>query len=237
MVSINKFSAEAKDNLIHWMASNQKQFILAPWNIEGLNYQPDGINSQYISDEDYNRWFQQFDKKKSFVYCGACTDHLVCEQFGKCQDLKQYMKVPELKACNECKYPCTKVCYLDATKELSNDIVKRALRYNTDKLKWSLVHFKSLEPMVKVLEFGAKKYSADNWKKGLDKKEILESMMRHLTALMDGEACDPESGISHIGHIQCNAMFYSYFDKTQPINWNAFKDEILNPKIKTDEQN
>jgi hypothetical protein len=86
----------------------------------------------------------------------------------------------------------------------------KALRYNNGKVKWSLVHFKSLAPMIEVLEFGAKKYSADNWKKGLDKKEILESIQRHLAALMDGEDIDPESLISHMGHIQCNAMFFNY---------------------------
>lgn len=88
-------------------------------------------------------------------------------------------------------------------------------RYNKDKRKWSLVHFKSLEPLVRVLEFGAEKYGLDNWKKGLEKKEILESMMRHLTALMDGEENDKESGLHHIGHIMCNAMFYRYFDNKE----------------------
>ena len=39
-------------------------------------------------------------------------------------------------------------------------------RYNTGKIQWSLVDFDSLEPMVRVLEFGAKKYDAHNWKKG-----------------------------------------------------------------------
>lgn len=66
--------------------------------------------------------------------------------------------------------------------------------------------------MVRALEFGAQKYAPENWKKGLDKKEILESMMRHLVAIMDGEENDQESGISHMGHIQCNAMFYNYFN-------------------------
>src|SRR3990167_10208167 len=87
----------------------------------------------------------------------------------------------------------------------------KAKRFNQGKPKWSLVHFKSLEPMIQVLEFGAVKYSADNWKKGLDSKEILESMQRHLGALMDGQDTDPESKLHHIGHIMCNAMFYSYF--------------------------
>jgi hypothetical protein len=91
--------------------------------------------------------------------------------------------------------------------------VDRALRYNDGKLKWSLVDYKSLEPMIRVLEYGAEKYSPDNWKRGLDKKEILESMMRHLASVLDGEENCPESGLSHIGHIQCNAMFYNYFHR------------------------
>lgn len=88
----------------------------------------------------------------------------------------------------------------------------KAMRFNSGKLQWSLVHYKSLEPMVKVLMFGAKKYSADNWKKGLDNKQILESLQRHLAAIMDGEEYDRESGLPHIGHIMCNAMFFSYFN-------------------------
>lgn len=84
------------------------------------------------------------------------------------------------------------------------------LRYNDGKLKWSYVHFGSLEPMVRVLMFGAQKYEPFNWQKGLKKDEILESMQRHLAKLIDGEINDPESGLPHIGHIQCNAMFYQY---------------------------
>lgn len=88
----------------------------------------------------------------------------------------------------------------------------KADRYNQGKLRWSLVNYKSLEPMVRVLEFGATKYSDNDWKKGLDKKEILESMQRHLAELMDGNKIDSESGLSHMGHLMCNAMFYNYFE-------------------------
>ena len=85
-----------------------------------------------------------------------------------------------------------------------------ALRYNEGKAKWGLVHYQSLIPMIKVLEFGAKKYEEWNWMKPMNKREILVSMQRHLAALFDGEEIDPESGISHMGHIQCNALFYNY---------------------------
>jgi len=87
---------------------------------------------------------------------------------------------------------------------------EKASRCNEGKPKWSLVHFESLVPMIRVLEFGAKKYAPKNWMKPMDTTEILESMQRHLAALLDGEIFDRESGISHMGHIQCNAMFYNY---------------------------
>jgi len=92
---------------------------------------------------------------------------------------------------------------------------EKSLRFNEGKPRWSLVHYESIVPMIRVLEFGADKYEAENWKKGLETKEILESMQRHLTSLMDGEEYDKESGISHMGHIQCNAMFYNYHKNKQ----------------------
>ena len=87
---------------------------------------------------------------------------------------------------------------------------EQAMRFNKGKPKWSLVHFKSLEPMIKVLEFGALKYAPKNWQKPMPLDEILDSMQRHLAALIDGEELDSESKLSHMGHIQANAMFYNY---------------------------
>lgn len=99
---------------------------------------------------------------------------------------------------------------------------EKSLRYNENKPKWSLVHYESLVPMIRVLEFGAEKYAPENWKKGLDLKEILESMQRHLAAIMDGKEFDSESGISHMGHIQCNAMFYNYHKDKKEFDMKGF---------------
>ena len=85
-----------------------------------------------------------------------------------------------------------------------------ALRYNTGKPKWSLVHMHSLVPMIRVLEYGALKYAPFNWQKPMKRDEVLDSMQRHLAALIDGNELDNESGLTHIGHIMANAMFYSY---------------------------
>lgn len=88
--------------------------------------------------------------------------------------------------------------------------VTKAIRYNEGKREWGLVHFKSIEPMVEVLEKGAKKYAANNWMGGFDRTKLLESAMRHLTALIDGEDNDPDFGGSHIGNLMCNCMFFSF---------------------------
>tara|TARA_R110000803_G_scaffold78744_1_gene143985 strand:- start:712 stop:1053 length:342 start_codon:yes stop_codon:yes gene_type:complete len=83
-------------------------------------------------------------------------------------------------------------------------------RFNLGKLKWSLVSWRALAPMVKVLMFGAEKYDDHNWKKGLKFTEVMESMQRHMNAFADGENDDKESKLTHVGHILCNAMFLSY---------------------------
>ena len=89
-------------------------------------------------------------------------------------------------------------------------------RYNTGKLKWSYIHWPSMEELVKVMEHGATKYGPNNWKKGLYITEVSESLLRHLFAFLEGEDIDEESGESHWGHILCNAMFLNYMCKFKP---------------------
>jgi len=86
----------------------------------------------------------------------------------------------------------------------------QADRFNEGKPQYSLLDLKSMEPMVRVLEYGCQRYSRDNWRKGLPATEILDSLLRHVTTLQRGERLDSESGLQHIGHILCNAMFLSY---------------------------
>jgi len=110
---------------------------------------------------------------------------------------------------------------------------KEGLRFNEGKLKWSLVSWKALEPMVRVLMFGAEKYDDHNWKKGLKYTEVCESLQRHLNAFSEGADNDEESKISHVGHIMCNAMFLSYMylfkkdmdDRYIDTNFKKLEDE------------
>ena len=87
-------------------------------------------------------------------------------------------------------------------------------RFNEGKLQWSMMDSDSMAPMIQVLMYGAKKYDRDNWKKACPKRlDLMDSLMRHAMKIIAGESVDPESGLPHIGHLMCNAMFYSYWEQ------------------------
>ena len=82
-----------------------------------------------------------------------------------------------------------------------------ALRHNTGKPKLSMVALDCLEDCARVLEYGATKYEKNNWRQGFPVSGLLDSLLRHISELQKGNKVDDESGLSHIGHIQANAMF------------------------------
>lgn len=88
-----------------------------------------------------------------------------------------------------------------------------AVKADSGKPDWSLVPFEALEGMVRVLEFGANKYSRNNWMTGggFSYRRVLTACMRHLFSYMGGEDKDPESGLSHIHHAQCNLLFIAMY--------------------------
>jgi len=99
-------------------------------------------------------------------------------------------------------------------------------RYNQGKPKWSLLDYNTIEGLVKVLDFGMRKYAAHNWKKGLPYSEIVDSLQRHLNSFMNGEELDPESGLPHVDHMQCNTMFLSFMAKNRPDMDDRYKASV-----------
>jgi len=78
------------------------------------------------------------------------------------------------------------------------------------KLRYDLLPWKAVEGVVRVLTFGAKKYSPNGWRTVPNAKErYTAALLRHLVALQKGESTDPESGLKHIDHLLCNAVFLS----------------------------
>jgi len=58
-----------------------------------------------------------------------------------------------------------------------------------------------------ILEYGARKYAARNWEKGISYTRVFGGLMRHLWAWWGGEKYDPETGYSHLWHTGCGIMF------------------------------
>jgi hypothetical protein len=60
--------------------------------------------------------------------------------------------------------------------------------------------------MTLALEIGANKYGPWNWRgAGINLMTYIGAMQRHLDAIHAGEDTDPDSGVSHIGHILAGA--------------------------------
>lgn len=82
------------------------------------------------------------------------------------------------------------------------------VKYDHGKPMPRLLPPSALLAIARVLTFGAKKYSPDNWKHVAGAKErYLDAMFRHLLAYNSGEEKDPESGESHLAHMGCCLMF------------------------------
>lgn len=66
----------------------------------------------------------------------------------------------------------------------------------------------ALELVAKVLTFGAQKYADHSWQ-GVEAgaSRYKAALVRHLTAHAKGELHDPESGLPHLAHAACNALF------------------------------
>jgi len=104
-------------------------------------------------------------------------------------------------------------------KAVLNSVDERARRFNGGKTRFDLVDPEFEEGVARVLTFGADKYGEDNWKTSYNTEHHEEfvsgcyaSLRRHLHSIRNGEWLDSESGLPHIDHVSCNAMFIRYYE-------------------------
>jgi hypothetical protein len=92
----------------------------------------------------------------------------------------------------------------------------KGVKYDGKKLRYSLLPLDSLQEVVKVLEFGAKKYAPDNWKYVDDAEaRYWDAAMRHIVAYKLEDKADSETGLSHLAHAICCLLFLINFDKSE----------------------
>lgn len=106
---------------------------------------------------------------------------------------------------------------------IGGKLVETGLKYDQDKSRVDLLDPEFLEGVGNVLKYGADKYAAHNWRGGIKFSRILGALLRHTFALLRGEDCDPESGLPHIHHVGCCAMFLSWHLTHRPDLDDRFK--------------
>ena len=80
----------------------------------------------------------------------------------------------------------------------------------------AVLSFNCLEGACRVFAYGAGKYAAWNWAKGMAWSVPLGCALRHMQAVLDGEFIDDESGLPHIDHVFSNLVMLDYFETHYP---------------------
>ena len=78
----------------------------------------------------------------------------------------------------------------------------------------SLIPPEAIIEIAKVLTHGGAKYGDRNWEQGMDWSRPYDAMQRHMLAFWSGQDNDPETGLPHLAHACCSAMFLLTYMRT-----------------------
>lgn len=80
---------------------------------------------------------------------------------------------------------------------------------------WDALGPEAVAECARVFAYGALKYAAWNWSKGMAWSIPLACAARHiLWGILAGEHDDPESGLPHRGHVACNLAMLMTYERT-----------------------
>jgi len=158
---------------------------------------------------------------RGFGYCiynGECTDldsWTDILDVTKMADIDDYKKLPESTICcyEISKYgkhshsPETEIVYVDEPNRIVGE--RGGLKNDANKLDWTMLPFEAIEEILKIMDYGAKKYERDNWKK-VEPNRYIAALFRHIVAEIKGEDYDKESGRLHLSHAACCILFLLY---------------------------
>ena len=79
-------------------------------------------------------------------------------------------------------------------------------KYDKGKPRYGLLPWRQVDDVVRVLTHGAEKYGDYNWQ-GVEEQRYKDALGRHISAFMEGEYLDEETGLPHLAHAVCNCLF------------------------------
>lgn len=119
--------------------------------------------------------------------------------------------------------------YMHEIKTLVSQIWGFTLYATGHVLPYSDTPLETYSPVIKgvaeVMSFGAKKYAAHNWRKGMNWTRLSDATIRHLTSYKSGEILDPESGLNHLYHACTDMLFLLTYTQEQLGTDDRYKGE------------
>jgi len=104
-------------------------------------------------------------------------------------------------------------------------------KYDGGKPPMGLLPRHSLEQVAEVLAFGAQRYGAHNWRKGIEVQRQINASLRHIFKANEGEDTDPDSGLPHLAHAICDLMFALNTIHDRPEMDDRYKPEPRKSKL------
>lgn len=97
---------------------------------------------------------------------------------------------------------------------------------DSGKPRISLIPKEALWGMANAFTYGANKYAAHNFKNGIDYSRLADAAMRHLSAYMDGENIDDESGNCHLDHALASLAMLKFMSVNRKENDDRYKMKL-----------
>ena len=150
------------------------------------------------------------------------------------------------KKCKCVGTQCCDICtgYTTKARDKTNDfIIKdsgKRQKFSTgaqrdiqeNKGRYDLLPCHAMERLAKHFEAGSKKYSDNNWRKGMPLNRYLDSALRHLFKFMDGER-DEDHAIASAWNIMCLIETEHMIEEgLLPQELNTLKKPIVIPQLK-----
>lgn len=84
----------------------------------------------------------------------------------------------------------------------------KGVKYDIGKPEYNLIPPLAEEEVAKVLTYGAKKYSPENWRLIDDiPTRYMNAALRHIASHRQGNLKDEETNLSHLAHAICCLQF------------------------------
>lgn len=128
--------------------------------------------------------------------------------------------------CDDCGAPKSSSCHAYPTfgeQKMDGQPRLDGKKFDEGKPMLGLVPKSMIWAVGWILTFGAKKYGAHNWRKGLAWSRAYNALLRHLTAWWDGESLDAESGRSHLWHAATELAFLIEYEESKTGEDDRFK--------------